>query len=130
MSLEIFASIDLNQNEIQNAAFPGLAAAPSSPVTGQFYYDTVSNTPFMWNGSAWVSLFQGTSKFAATIGNGIALSFVVTHNLGTKDTIESVYDLTTGNEVVAIVNHTSTNTTTFTFSVPPALSNIRVVIHA
>lgn len=130
MSLLISAAIDLEQNDIEHAAFHNLAAAPATPVVGQFYYNTVSNTPFMWNGSAWVSLFQATAKFAQTIGTGLALSFVVTHNLGTLDTIESVYDTGTGNEVVAIVNHTSPNTTTFTFTVPPLLNQYRVVIHA
>jgi hypothetical protein len=38
------------------AAFPAQSAAPTSPVTGQVYFDTDDQKPYIWNGSAW-SLF-------------------------------------------------------------------------
>jgi hypothetical protein len=131
MAIPVFASFDLNQNEVQNASFPKLAAAPLTPVNGQFYYNTVSNTPFMWNGTAWTSLFQGSSKFSQTIGNGVLLTFTVNHNLGTQDTVESVYSATAPfQEQIAVIQHTDANNTTFIFTVPPALNSVRVTIHA
>jgi hypothetical protein len=33
---------------------PRLAAAPSSPVVGEEYYDTVKNVLRWWNGTMWV----------------------------------------------------------------------------
>ena len=69
-------------------------------------------------------------KYAATIGDGSTTAIVVTHNLGTLDTIETIYYVSGGAEAECDVTHTSTNTTTFTFAVAPAASAIRVVIHA
>jgi len=38
---------------------PRLSAAPSSPVTGEMYYDTGTNTLYWWNGTAWISASGG-----------------------------------------------------------------------
>lgn len=131
MAIDVYASLNLHQNQLNSAALDNQAANPSTPVLGQIYMNNVSNTPFVWNGATWISLFQGTSKFAQTIGNGVLLTFVVNHNLGTQDTIESVYSFTAPfQEQVAIVQHTDANNTTFIFTIPPALNATRVVIHA
>ena len=36
--------------------FPKLSAAPSTPVSGDTYYDTTFNKPFTYNGTEWVDL--------------------------------------------------------------------------
>lgn len=38
---------------------PKQSAAPSSPVTGQLYYDTDDNVLYWWNGGAWISATGG-----------------------------------------------------------------------
>ena len=68
-------------------------------------------------------------KFAATIGDGATTAITVTHNLGTLDTIEEIYTVSSGAAVECDITHATTNTTTFTFATAPAASAYRVVIH-
>jgi hypothetical protein len=63
MSRKFLTAIDLSKNELQNAAVQNLAAAPSSPIKGQLYYDTVGNILYWYNGTAWVSAAGGTVAF-------------------------------------------------------------------
>lgn len=70
-------------------------------------------------------------KYAASVGDGSATSYTVTHNLGTRDVIVSVYDNSSPYaEVVCDVQHTSTTAVTVLFSVAPTSNQYRVVVHA
>ena|ERR1700692_2736246 len=131
MPIDVYASFDMHQNVIHEFAVDSGVAFPTSPVLGQQWLLTPTNIQYYWNGTIWVALGGAAYKFAATIGDGIALTYPVTHNLGTQDTIESVYQAAAPfAEQIAVVQHTSANVTTFIFTLPPALNSVRVVIHA
>jgi hypothetical protein len=51
MTKKILVSYDFSQNEIQNAKAHNLAADPSTPVTGQFWFNTTTGK-MMWRGAA------------------------------------------------------------------------------
>lgn len=86
MSKKFLVSIDLNQNELQNAVIQNLATAPSSPSEGQVYYDssTGDKSVYFYNGSSWVDIGGAVQSLVA--GDAIAVS-------GSKNvTVDVVYD--------------------------------------
>jgi Phage tail repeat like len=68
-------------------------------------------------------------KFAASVGNGAATSFVLTHSFNTRDVTVTVYDAATYAEVFTDTAHSTVNTVTVTFAEAPTTDQYRVVIH-
>lgn len=68
--------IDLNKNELRNAAIQNLATAPSSPVEGQIYYDSDvgDKKPYFWNGSAWRSMDANAGAYNTVQEEGSSLT--------------------------------------------------------
>lgn len=70
-------------------------------------------------------------KYAANVGDGTNTSYTISHNLGTRDVIVSIYDNSSPYaEVICDVQHTSTTAITLLFSVAPTSNQYRVVVHA
>ena len=69
-----------------------------------------------------------TREFAANIGNGSLTSYVVTHNLSTRDVAVQCYNATTFETVFLSVERTTTNTITLATTVALATAAVRVIV--
>lgn len=100
-----------------------------TPETGKIYVDLTSNKTYRWGGSSYVEISQSTiHKYTGTItGNGSTTAFTITHNLGTKDVVVSVYDANY-NVVFVDIAATTTAAVTVTFATAPATSTVYKVV--
>lgn len=69
-----------------------------------------------------------TSKYSATIGDAVSTTFVLTHNLVSTDVIVQVFEIETGDEIIADIQRTDANNVTIEFEGAPATNEFRVVI--
>lgn len=79
--LDLRSYLDLNKNELRNAVIQVLATAPSTPTTGQIYYNSDINDGavglMVYNGSAWESVgsvdsIAGTAPIQVSVSGGVA----------------------------------------------------------
>ena len=86
MAKKFLVSIDLNQNELQNARIQNLATPPTSPLEGQIYFDSSvgDKSIYFWDGSSWIDV--GGDIRSVSAGTGISVT-------GTRDlTVNALYD--------------------------------------
>jgi hypothetical protein len=71
MAIKFVSSINLNQNELQNAVIQNLASAPGSPIEGQVYYDSSAGDKsiYFWDGTQWIDV--GGDVRSVTAGAGL-----------------------------------------------------------
>jgi len=71
----------------------------------------------------------GVRKYSTDLGDAAAITYTVTHNLGTKDVTVHIYE--NGSpyaQVEADVEHTTNNTLTIKFATAPSSNQYRVVV--
>ena len=74
--MDFLNNLNLSKNELQNAAIQNLGTAPSSPSSGQVYYDT-SATPKVlkiYNGTAWVSVAGDITSVTSATTNQLTVA--------------------------------------------------------
>lgn len=76
------SNIDLNKNQLQQAALHPTGAAPSSPVEGQVYFNTSASVKQMyyWNGTDWI--FMGSQGDITSISSNTTAQLTVTNGFG------------------------------------------------
>ncbi len=113
-----------------------VTGAPSADAGVKVNSGTSTDVELLWNETAdqWTLTNDGTNyheitrKYKTTL-NTSATSYTLTHNLGTKDIITSIYEVASPYaQIEADVEHTSDSVVTIKFAVAPASGEYRVVV--
>ena len=57
-TIPFYGDVDFNKNQLLRARYENSSTAPTSPATGQVYYDTALVGFYGWNGTSWINLSQ------------------------------------------------------------------------
>ena len=110
--------------------------APTADAGIIVHRGTAADAEFLWNETTdrWqLGLVSGNyhdiaRKYIATIGDGVAYTYNITHNLGTRKVTVQVYDAATYATVETDVTRTSDNAVTIGFNTIPSSNAYEVVI--
>jgi len=123
--------VDFKRNSIHNHVIHKLPSAPLDPEEGLEYYDTTLKLAGYYNGTGWIYTGAGGEApfFAATFGDGSALTYIINHGLNSANVIADVTIASTKKRIGCDVAYTDANNVTIGFSnVAPALNELKIVV--
>jgi hypothetical protein len=100
MAKKILSSINLAKNEIQNARVQNLASAPSSPVEGQIYFDTVLKQFGTYSNGIW--------EYKLTTDTDVTLAANSDNKVATQKATKAYADAAAAAKVADAINDTVT----------------------
>lgn len=96
MAINFLNNISLNKNQLEQARIENLAADPASGVSGQIYFNTVSNVLKIYNGTIWkevgggvITVDTANSTFINLVDSGTAADPILTASLSATGTPSS-----------------------------------------
>jgi len=94
MAINFLNTVDLNKNQLNNAAIQSLGTDPGAAVEGQIYFNTTVHDLKVYANGAWkeVGATSGVERFSNANGTYVANSVV--NNLATGDVTTGTVDLT------------------------------------
>ena len=109
-----------------------ISALPAgAALTGAEVFPTVQSGATVKSLLSDVKGYCGIAKYAALVGDGTNVSYVVNHALGTRDVRVTVYrNSTPWDEVIVDTQHTDANNITLIFSTAPSSNQFRVLVQA
>ena len=78
MAINFLNTVNLNKNQLNNAAIQNLTGDPAAAVAGQIYFNTVSNNLKIYTGAAWEEVGGGVESIV--FNNGTYVSIATTGN--------------------------------------------------
>jgi len=99
MAINFLNTVDLNKNQLNNAAIQNLAVDPGTGVEGQIYFNTAVDALKIYAGGAWVEVGATSGVETLIAGTGIGVSSatgnVTVRNTGLVSVLDGTYiDLT------------------------------------
>lgn len=132
-----FASINMSIDP-NSGLVKGIPTVPGTYSMKVVVTDRWRDSIYTGHYAAWASfnlvvtppIAHPANVFAADIGDGVATSFDVVHNLGYEEVIVEVYDNATNTTIEAKVERISTTTVRVSgFLTPPTLAQYRVIVN-
>lgn len=99
MAINFLNTVDLNKNQLNNAAIQNLAVDPGTGVEGQIYFNTADDALKIYAGGVWVEVGATSGVESLIAGTGIGVSSatgnVTVRNTGLVSVLDGTYiDLT------------------------------------
>ena len=130
MAINFLNNISLNKNQLEQARIENLAIDPASGVSGQIYFNTVSNVLKIYNGAIWkevgggvITVDTANSTFINLVDSGTAADPILTASLSATGTASSSTFLR-GDNTWAVTPDTNTTYTLSAVDSPSNYANI------